>query len=172
MTHHDLLRHAELRESLALQSACREPQGGDLLADGSDCEPTLRAYLLSCLGTLAPVLERPVRLQLDVGNVALDANRMMQVVDCLRPLIKFMLLDQSVDARTRQAMHKPRISTLVITLRATSATLTISAGEDSHEEVLPAAELQRLQRRLPKAAGPLACESRAGRGRCFTFTLG
>jgi hypothetical protein len=160
-----------LRDSLELKSACREPSGTGLLADGGDCEQTLRAYLLSCLGTLASVLERPVRLQLDVGGVKLDASRMMQVVDCLRPLIKFMLLDQSVDARTRQAMHKPRISTLAVTLRATSARLTITAGEDSHEEVLHAAELQRLQRRLPKVAGPLACESHAGRGRSFTFTL-
>ncbi len=156
---------------LAAQSGCREPCANELLAEGADCEPTLRAYLLSCLGTLASVLERPVRLQLDVGTVRLDANRMMQVVDCLRPLIKFMLLDQSVDTRTRHAMHKPRISTLAVTLRTTSATLTVTVAEDSHEEVLSAAELQRLQRRLPKAAGALACESRAGRGRSFTFTL-
>ncbi len=161
-----------LRDRLELQSsACREPSHTELLADGSDCEQTLRAYLLSCLATLASVLERPVRLQLDVGGARLDASRMMQVVDCLRPLIKFMLLDQSVDARMRQEMHKPRISTVAVTLRATSAKLTITAGEDSHEEVLSAAELQRLQRRLPKAAGPLVCESRAGRGRSFTFTL-
>jgi hypothetical protein len=160
-----------LCDCLTVQSACREPRGADLLADGADCEPTLRAHLLSCLGTLASVLERPVRLQLDVGKVALDADQLVQVVDCLRPLIKFMLLDQSVDARTRHAMHKPRISTLAVSLRATSATLTVTAGEDSHEDMLSPAELQRLQRRLPKAAGPLACESRAGRGRSFTFTL-
>jgi hypothetical protein len=161
---------AWLRDQGEAQSACREPQGTSLV-DGGDCEQTLRAYLLSCIGTLAAVLERPVRLQLDVGAVRLDAMRMMQVVDCLRPLIKFMLLDQSVDTRTRQSMHKPRISTLAVTLRATSATLAITASEDSHEEVLGAAELQRLQRRLPKGAGPLVCESRAGRGRSFTFTL-
>lgn len=181
-THPALVQSLEswLRESLAQRSACREPRGTQFLPDaagdtqagtGSTCEQDLRAQLLTCLGTLASVLERPVRLQLDVGKVGLDPGRLMQVVDCLRPLIKFMLLDQSVDARTRQAMHKPRISTLAVTLRATSAVLSVTVGEDSHEEVLNAAELQRLQRRLPKCAGPLACESRAGRGRAFTFTL-
>src|SRR5690606_31295557 len=97
--------------------------------------------------------------------------RMTQLLDCVRPLIKFMLLDQSVDARTRNAMHRPRVSTLTLALRATSATLVVTVGEDSHDDVLPHNELQRLQRRLPKTAGPLACESRAGHGRCFTFTL-
>jgi hypothetical protein len=175
------------------QSACREPLAGvDAITRGEagrglegrlagrlngephgqvNGEEPLRTHLLSCLGTLASVLERPVRLQLDAGGIQLDAARLTQVLDCLRPLLKFMLLDQSVDAYSRHAMHKPRASTLTVTLRATSATLVITAGEDSHEEVLAPAELQRLQRRLPKGTGPLACESRAGHGRSFTFTL-
>ncbi len=158
-----------LNAALKARSAARELSGSVEL--GADGEQTLRAHLLSCLGTLASVLERPVRLQLDAGTVRLDSSRLTRVLDCLRPLIKFMLLDQSIDASSRNAMHKPRVSTLTITLRATGATLIITAGEDSHEDVLAQPELQRLQRRLPKTAGPLLCESRAGRGRSFTFTL-
>jgi hypothetical protein len=170
-----------LKHSLQRQSVCREPLAGvDAVTRGEtgsgfngqlSGEEPLRTHLLSCLGTLAPVLERPVRLQLDAGGIQLDAARLTQVIDCLRPLLKFMLLDQTVDAYSRHAMHKPRASTLMVTLRATSATLVITVGEDSHEEVLAPAELQRLQRRLPKGTGPLACESRAGHGRSFTFTL-
>ena len=63
------------------------------------------------------------------------------------------------------------MSTLTVTLRATSATLILSVAEDSHEEALPQSEVQRLQRRLPRTAGPLVCESRAGLGRCFSLTL-
>lgn len=156
-------------------SACREPAGEaarQAQDTHGDSEQVLRAHLLSCLGTLASVLERPVRLQLDAAQLKLDAARMTEVLDCLRPLIKFMLLDQSVDTRMRHAMHKPRVSTLAVSLRATSAKLVVTVAEDSHEDVLPQPELQRLQRRLPKAAGALVCESRAGRGRSFTFTLG
>ncbi|MDY6981742.1 MAG: hypothetical protein SV422_01505, partial [Pseudomonadota bacterium] len=153
---------------------CREPGATPLVKEVAhgDGIQSLRAQLLSFLGTLAPVLERPVRLQLDAAESAIDAARLAQLLDCLRPLIKFMLLDQSVDTRMRHAMHKPRVSTLSVSLRATSATLVVTVGEDSHEDVLAANELQRLQRRLPKTAGALACESRAGHGRSFTFTLG
>lgn len=164
---------AWLRESSAAR-ACREP-GATPLAQGaeiSDGMQALRAHLLSFLGTLAPVLERPVRLQLDAAELQIDDARTAHLLDCLRPLIKFMLLDQSVDTRMRHAMHKPRVSTLAVSLRATSATLAVTVGEDSHEDVLAPAELQRLQRRLPKTAGALVCESRAGHGRSFTFTLG
>jgi hypothetical protein len=162
-----------LRESTAARALCREPDAGAATADaGNDnSEQALRTHLLSCLGTLAPVLERPVRLQLEAGNLQLGVACLAQLLDCLRPLIKFMLLDQSVDTRMRHAMHKPSVSTLVVSLRTTSATLVVTVGEDSHEDVLAPPELQRLQRRLPKAAGALACESRAGRGRSFTFTL-
>ncbi len=167
-----------LRDAVDTGALCREPLAGVTIGvgsgveDGADADQALRAQLLSCLGTLAPVLERPVRLQLDAGGVRLDAGRMTQVLDCLRPLIKFLLLDQSIDVSSRNAMHKPRISTLTVTLRAIGNTLGLTAGEDSHEAVVAESELQRLQRRLPKAAGPLACEARAGRGRAFTFTLG
>lgn len=160
-----------LQESSELRLACREPRDVEPVAEYGDCGQPLRVELMSCLGTLASVLERPVRLHLDAGNVRLEASRMSQLLDCLRPLIKFMLLDQSIDARSRHAMHKPKVSTLTVALRANGATLGITVGEDSHEDMLPQAELQRLQRRLPKAAGALVCESRVGRGRAFTFTL-
>ncbi|HEY0963183.1 MAG TPA: hypothetical protein VGE69_12590 [Pseudomonadales bacterium] len=165
---------AWLRKVAASRVQCREPgtsiavpeQGDD------DCGQMLRTHLLTYLGTLAPVLERPVRLHLEAGDLQLGTACMTQVLDCLRPLVKFMLLDQSIDTRMRHAMHKPRVSTLAVGLRATSATLVVNVSEDSHEEVLAPSELQRLQRRLPKAAGALVCESRAGHGRSFTFTLG
>lgn len=160
-----------LEDWLAQQSCCREPACGSATSGDAAGERWLRSELLAFLGTLAAVLERPVRLRLDTGGVCLDGARLAQVLECLKPLVKFMLLDRSVDARARQAMHKPRVSTLTVGLRATSATLILSAAEDSHEDTLPPAEVQRLQRRLPKAAGALVCESRAGQGRCFTCTL-
>lgn len=165
---------AWLQESTAARALCREPvAGADTVEKPVEhVQQVLRSLLLSFLGTLAPVLERPVRLQLDAGDLVLDTAGLTQLLDCLRPLVKFMLLDQSVDTRMRHAMHKPRVSTLAVTLRRTSATLVVTVGEDSHEDVLPQPELQRLQRRLPKAAGALVCESRVGHGRSFTFTLG
>ncbi|MEY4641428.1 MAG: hypothetical protein RLZZ227_1422 [Pseudomonadota bacterium] len=159
----------QLEAWLASRSSCREPLPG--VEPGGDGAPPLRDHLLGFLGTLACVLERPVRLQLDADSIQLDPPRIRQVLECLRPLIKFMLLDQAVDARGRHAMHKPRVSTLVVSLRSTSARLVITAAEDSHELVLAPADLQRLQRRLPKSAGLLTCKSRAGLGRSFTFTL-
>lgn len=161
----------ELEDWLAHCSACREPFPGIEPHPAEKGELLLRELLLTHLGTLAAVLERPVRLHLDMGAVKLDDTRMTQVLDCLKPLVKFMLLDRSVDTRGRHAMHKPRVSTLTVTLRSTSSTLVLSVGEDSHEDALPQAEVNRLQRRLPKLAGPLVCESRAGLGRCFTLTL-
>lgn len=161
---------SELETWLAQRSTCREPVPGVMPHAANSCELQLREQLLAHLGTLAAVLERPVRLHLDMGGVGLDESRVAQVLDCLRPLVKFMLLDRSVDTRGRHAMHKPRVSTLTVTLRA-GATLILSVSEDSHEEPLPHAEVHRLQRRLPQTAGPLVCESRAGLGRCFTLTL-
>lgn len=161
----------ELEAWLTHRSVSREPMPGMEAHAMNTSALQLREQLLAHLGPLATVLERPVRLQLDMGGVGLDEGRVAQVVDCLRPLVKFMLLDRSVDTHGRHAMHKPRVSTLTVTLRATSATLILSVAEDSHEEALPQSEVQRLQRRLPGTAGPLVCESRAGLGRCFSLTL-
>jgi hypothetical protein len=147
---------------------CREPDPGqNAVALTAEC---LRQDVLEFIGTLSAALDRPVRLQLESSGVLLDPMSAAAVMSALKPLVRYLLLDPGVDARSRRQLHKPRVSTLAITLRGPEP-LVVMVGEDSREELVAPAELERLRKRLPDAAGALVCEARAGIGRCFTFTL-
>lgn len=157
-----------LQDRLERHNGCREPAVAESPVNATT---VLREQLRAYVRQLATVLERPVRLQLVTAAVQPDAQTCTQLVACLKPLLKFILLDNAVDTRSRRAVHKPLTSTVSVALHHNRGLLVIDVADDSQERTLAATQLHDLQRRLPKTAGALRCTVRAGQGRCFTFTL-
>lgn len=127
--------------------------------------------LLVYVRTLALVVEKPVRLHIDPDNEVLPAVLVSQIAEALKPLLRFVLLDNASAVYSRRAAHKPLIHTVSIHLRREGPKLWVMLSEDNEGPLLTPAQTRQLQRALPPAAGPLGCELHHGQGRWFSFTF-
>jgi len=181
--------HQHLLRMLDQAAAWQEPQRDDCLLQQLQawlasagqaqrvCESApgnlqvLQARLRNWLSNLAGVVEKPVRLQVS-GSGAVPGELVCSQVEAgLKPLLKFLLLDNAADLASRRAVHRPRISTFEIGLTVCGQALQVEVGEDSQAPMLEAKRLQQLQRALPATAGTLQCEMVRGMGRRLRFTL-
>lgn len=127
--------------------------------------------LLVYVRTLTLVAEKPVRLHVDADNEVLPPQVVLQVAEALKPLLRFVLLDNASAAYSRRAAHKPLVHTVSIHLRREAGVLWIMLEEDNEGPLPTPAQTRQLQRSLPRTAGALGCELHPGQGRWFSFTL-